>query len=235
MKYKIFFFLLISSCVNNTYTQKSNFLYSAKGFALIERQITEYANTSFLVSHNKLKLGTKVRISNPSNKKFIETVVKKKIKYNNFYKVSISENIAKQLSLNTSFPYVEITEIRLNKSFIAKKAITENIEKKIANKAPVTKINIDNLTNPKKTKKNKKDTYSILVAEFYNFRSAEILKERLKTILVNSNYQLIHINKKSNKSYQLLMGPYNTINKLKNDYISLSDSNFEDLDIKIND
>ena len=78
MKYKIFFFLLISSCVNNTYTQKSNFLYSAKGFALIERQITEYANTSFLVSHNKLKLGTKVRISNPSNKKFIETVVKKK-------------------------------------------------------------------------------------------------------------------------------------------------------------
>ena len=31
------------------------------------------------------------------------------------------------------------------------------------------------------------------------------------------------------------MGPYNTINKLKNDYIVLSDSNFEDLDIKINE
>ena len=31
------------------------------------------------------------------------------------------------------------------------------------------------------------------------------------------------------------MGPYNTINKLKNDYIVLNDSNFEDLDIKIND
>jgi hypothetical protein len=31
------------------------------------------------------------------------------------------------------------------------------------------------------------------------------------------------------------MGPYNTINKLKNDYSILNDSGFEDLDIKIND
>ena len=31
------------------------------------------------------------------------------------------------------------------------------------------------------------------------------------------------------------MGPYNTINKLKNDYNILSQSKFEDLDIKIND
>ena len=31
------------------------------------------------------------------------------------------------------------------------------------------------------------------------------------------------------------MGPYKTINKLKNDYTMLTDSNFEDLDIIIND
>ena len=55
------------------------------------------------------------------------------------------------------------------------------------------------------------------------------------TILVSSNYNLIYISKKNKNSYKLLMGPYNTINKLKNDYIVLSDSNFEDLDIKIND
>ena len=54
-------------------------------------------------------------------------------------------------------------------------------------------------------------------------------------ILENSNYQLIYIDKKNDKSYELLMGPYNTINKLKNDYIVLNDSNFEDLDITIND
>jgi len=54
-------------------------------------------------------------------------------------------------------------------------------------------------------------------------------------ILVNSNYQLIYINRKSDKSYELLLGPYNTIKKLKNDYNILNDSNFEDLDIIIND
>ena len=48
-------------------------------------------------------------------------------------------------------------------------------------------------------------------------------------------YLILNINKKSDKSYELLMGPYNTINKLKNDYIVLNDSNFEDLDIIIND
>ena len=31
------------------------------------------------------------------------------------------------------------------------------------------------------------------------------------------------------------MGPYYTINKLRNDYIVLTDSNFEDLDIINND
>jgi len=55
------------------------------------------------------------------------------------------------------------------------------------------------------------------------------------SILISSNYKQIYIKKKNDKSYRLLMGPYNTIKKLKNDYIVLSDSNFEDLDIIIND
>ena len=44
-----------------------------------------------------------------------------------------------------------------------------------------------------------------------------------------------YVNKNNDKSYELLMGPYNTINKLKNDYSVLSNSGFEDIDIKIND
>ena len=86
--------------------------------------------------------------------------------------------------------------------------------------------------NPTKIKPK---SYSILVADFYSFESAEILKKKLETVLGYSNYQLIYINKKNNKSYELLMGPYNTIKKLKNDYIVLNDSKFEDLDIKINE
>ena len=126
-------------------------------------------------------------------------------------------------------------EVKTNKSFIAKKAITENIEKKIANKAPVEKININNIAKIKKNKKSKPKNYSILVAEFYNKESAKFLKEKLSSNLLNSNYHLIYIKKNNEKSYELLMGPYNTINKLKNDYIALNDSNFEDLDIITHD
>ena len=193
-------------------------------------------NIDFSVSHHKLKLGTKIRISNPSNNKFLETTTVKKIKYDNFYKVLISSSVVEKLELDSNFPYIEINEIKTNKSFVAEKAITEIIEKRIANKAPVSKINIANLSVEKPSiKRKKKKIYSILVAEFYNLESAELLKKRFETILTNSNYQLIYINKRNNQSYELLMGPYNTINKLKNDYIALNDSNFEDLDIKLND
>jgi len=236
MKYKIIIFLLFSSCVNNMNVNKNSFTYSSKGFAqIIDTSFLENVNDISFVSHNKLKLGSKLRIFNPNNKKSIEAIVKKKILHDDFYKILISRDAADELELNRAFPYVEITEIKLNKSFIAEKAITENVEKKIANKAPVTKININNLSKLKKSRKTTIKTYSILVAEFYRLESAEVLKKRLELILNNSNYQLIYINKKNNKSYELLMGPYNTINKLKNDYIALNVSNFEDLDIKIND
>ena len=235
MKYKIIPFLFLLSCVNMN-SSKNNFSYSAKGFAKIENNYSLQTGSDFFyVSHNKLKQGTKIRISNPNNEKFVEAIVGEKIKYDNFYKVLISIKILKELNLDIDFPYVEINEIKSNKSFIAKKAITDIAEKKIANKAPVASINIDNLSKVIKVKKIRSKDYSILVAEFYNLESAEFLKIRLESILQNSNYQLIYINKNNNKSYDLLLGPYNTINKLKNDYIILNDSDFEDLDIKIND
>ena len=235
MKYKIILILFLTSCSNYSYNNKSSFSYYGKGFAYIEKIQTSDSKDDVYISHNRLKIGTKVRITNPNNKKFIERIVKKKINYDNFYKILISQQTAVKLELDLNFPYVEINEIKSNKSFIAKKAVMENIEKKIANKAPVSKINISNLSVKNKIKPLKKKTYSIIVAEFYSLKSAKTLQERLMIILENSNYQLIYIDKKNDKSYELLMGPYNTINKLKNDYIVLNDSNFEDLDIIIND
>jgi len=235
MKYKIILLIFLSSCINNTYSNKNSFSHFAKGFAFVDNQSFVNLNNNFFVSHNTLKLGTKIRISNPSNDKSIEATIKKKIVYDNFYKVLISKDVAKKLKLNLRFPYVEITEIKKNKSFVAKKAITQNIEKKIANKAPVEAININNLSKKKYIPLTKNKSYSILVANFYNLESTEILKKRLVTILESSNYQLIYVDKRNEKSYELLMGPYNTINKLKNDYSILNNSGFEDLDIKIND
>ena len=48
-------------------------------------------------------------------------------------------------------------------------------------------------------------------------------EKKLKVRIINS------------KSVKLLSGPYNSIEMLKNDYISLNNFGFEDLDIKLND
>ena len=236
MKYKIIFFFLLASCTHYSSSGNNKPEYFSSGFVHIEQQKpTALKNDIFFISHNKLKIGTKIKITNPANNKSLEIKIKKKIKYDNFYKALISKSVAEELDLSLEFPYAEINEIKTNKSFIAKKAFTEVEEKKIANKAPIDIINIDNISKKKTTTKNKSISYSILVAEFYNLSSAEFLKTKLVSVLKDSNYQLIYINKLSKKKFQLLMGPYNTINKLKNDYIVLYDSNFEDLDIKINE
>ena len=128
-----------------------------------------------------------------------------------------------------------MNEIKPKKSFVAKKAITQIEERKIANKAPIDQININNISRKKIIDKKKERSYSIRVADFYSLSSAKFLKKKLSTILKDSNYKLIYIEKINEKKYELLMGPYNTINKLRNDYIVLTDSNFEDLDIINND
>jgi len=236
MSYKLVIFFLLVSCTNYSSNFEKKSGYSASGFAYIEKNIpSKLENEKFFISHNKLRTGTKVNIINPLNKKSLELQIKKKIEYDNFYKVLISKSIVKELELSLEFPFVEITEIIPMKSFIAKKAITQDEEKKIANRAPIDLININNISKEKKLEIKKEKSYSIRVTDFYSLNSAEFLKERLLTILKDSNYKLIYIKKINEKKYELLMGPYNTINKLRNDYIVLTDSNFEDLDIIIND
>ena len=127
MKYKIIILFFLTSCTSNTYLDKGSFTYSAKGFAKIESQSFSNLDDKFFVSHNKLSLGTKIILTNPTNEKSLEMIIRKKVKYNNFYKVLISQEIAERLNLDLNFPYIEINEIKINKSFIAKKAVTENI------------------------------------------------------------------------------------------------------------
>lgn len=230
MKYKIILFLLITSCINYSSSNKLVQTYSGKGFAFI------VDSEDFFVSQNNLKNGTKIMISNPHNKKQIKLVIKEKIKYNNFYKVLISSSVAQKLNLGIDFPYVEINEIKNNKSFVAEKSITQDVEKMIANKAPVEKVSISNISKVKKNKDfkdKKKNRFVIVVAEFYSFESANSLKNKLETNLKSYNLNSIFIKKRNSTNFQLFLGPYKAINVLKNDYIALNESGFEDLDIII--
>ena len=87
---------------------------------------------------------------------------------------------------------------------------------------------------PKNIKVNKENIY-ILVASFYTDDAAILLKKRIIQEVANYDNKKLRIKKKSSKEFEVLSGPYKSINLLKNDYIDLKNFGFEDLDIFINE
>ena len=161
MKYSsilLFFFLISCSPQLTTLNQKKP--YSAKGIAYIYNDKDFYQkiikgkmnNDKMQISHQYLKTGTLVKISNPKNKESIVLKNIKRIRYPDFYKILITESVAKKLKLNKELPILEIIEIKKNKSFIAAKAKIYSEEKKIPSKAPVATVQISNISKNKKKK-----------------------------------------------------------------------------------
>ena len=243
MKFKLFcIFLLIVSCSSNYTTLDKKGPYNSKGFAYIYNEqdyqnkiIKGKLNNSILqVSHKDLRLNTLIKIINPKTKESLVIKNQRRIKYPDFYKILISKPVAEKLNLNNEMPVVEILELKKNKSFIAKKAKIFNEEKKISSNAPVTSVEISNISQNKKVKKLAKEKVSILIASFYSVESAEFLRQRIIKEIPNFDNKKIKINKKNNKEINLISGPYKSVNLMKNDYIQLKKFGFEELDIILN-
>ena len=138
--------------------------------------------------------------------------------------------MADKLELDINNPYVEVLSIRKNDKFIAKEASIFEEEKNVANKAPVTSININDLSvsTPKIEVKKKKRTYIINIAEFYFLESAEAVINRFEKKV---NLENIKIKKISKNKFKVYFGPYASFNSMKETYLSLNELGFEDLDI----
>ena len=63
----------------------------------------------------------------------------------------------------------------------------------------------------------------------------KFLKKRIVIETPNFNIKKLKIRKKTSKNYEVLAGPYKSINLLKNDYIGLKKFGFEELNIFINE
>ena len=159
MKYKLFiFFILIFSCSSN-YTKVDNRKsYSASGFAYIFNE-NDYElkkikkklnNEYFQIAHKDLRVGTLIKLINPKTKESIVLKNLKKIDYPDFYKILITKPVAVKLKIDKELPLIEILEIKKNKSFIAKRAKIFEEETKIPLKAPVTSVQISNISKKKK-------------------------------------------------------------------------------------
>ena len=104
-------------------------------------------------------------------------------------------------------------------------------EKKVAEKAPVDGIKINDL-NQKKVKKDKvkkkKFSYIIKVADFYYKESANSMAERIKDESLINNVAIVKL---SETKYRVLIGPFNDIKSLQNSFEKMGMFNFENLEV----
>ncbi len=248
MNYKILIliFLFIYSCTANTVnknkleTNVQTEFFSNKGFALIfnddlkKKKLVnkKLENRSLIIFQKNLKKDTSVKITNLINNKSIIAKVGPNSKYPNFYNSVISQRIFDELDLNHNEPYVEITTISTNSTFLAKKAKMHEEEKEVADKAPVDGISINDLSiNKKKIKKNKNIdnfTYIIKLADFYYEKSAKMMQKRIKDELNLNNSRIIKI---SNTNYRVYFGPYDNLKSLKKTFDDINPLNFENIEI----
>ena len=240
MKFNIIFiFIFLTSCASNITKIENRSPHNSKGFAYIyndqdyEKKIISFKldNAKEQISVYNLKMNSLIKIINPKTKESLTLNNYKRIKYPDFYKILITEKVAKKLDLDPKLPLVELIEIKKNKSFVAEKAEIFNEEKKISSNAPVTSVQISNISKNNDSKKNIKDEFYIIIGTFFLFETAEFLVKRIKKEIPLYDTKKLKIVKKSDKEIKLLSGPYNSINLMKNDYIYLKDFGFEELDI----
>jgi len=242
----ILFLTLLASCEQNNL--KKNIInqelvtkYTNTGFTLVyndvlkkEKKISKKIdNRSLLIFHKSLKKNSFVKITNPINQKtVIAEVVSNKAKFSDFYNSVITLRVAEELSLDLKEPYIDIFLISQNSVFIAKKAKTFTEEKKVAEKAPVDGIKIDNLDNSSLQKKEiTKDQifkYSIKIADFYYKDSAKNMVDRITN---ETNIKNPIIRTITNTKYRVLLGPFNDIKKLEDSFNEIKLLNFENIEI----
>ena len=249
MQYKfLFIFFLIISCAQNSYqsiNKKESF--SSKGLAYIYNEDDynneiikkELNNNSFEIAHKSLRPGTLLKVINLYTNDEIVLKNTKRIDYPDFYKILITKPVADKINLQRNLPFVEIFEIKKNKSFIAKKTKIYEEEEKIHSNAPVEKVKIDNISKNKTPIKKIKNLQGvkihIIIGEFYSKESVNLLKRRINRDLTGYNSKKLFTKTINTNKIRLLSGPYKSINLMKNDYILLKNFGFEELDININE
>lgn len=212
--------------------------FSSKGFALIydnsvfENKIVDKKlnNDQNYVLHSFLKNNVLVSISNPFNSKSLTAKIRRTTSYPSIYNIVITKKMADKLELDINNPYVEVLSIRENDKFIAKEASIFDEEKKVANKAPVTSINVNDMSSStvKIKVKKKEPSYIIDIAEFYFLESAETVKIKFEK---EANLENIKIKKISKNKFKVYSGPHAYFNTVKDIYFSLNKLGFENLNI----
>ena len=243
--------IFLNSCVNypinidkKIETKARTNYFLNKGFALVynddlyKKKLikAKIENRSLIIFQKNLKEDSTVKITNLINSKYIIAKVGKMTEYPFFYNSVISPRISEELEINELEPYIEIKEIIVNSSFVAKKAKTFDEEKKVSGKAPIDSISVNNLNDSiqKKEKKIKKSkfNYIIKIADFYFINTAKSMIVRIKKETSVNNVRIQNL---SSTQYRVFLGPFNNINSLQKAFNDISTLEFENIEIIKND
>ena len=247
MKYKfilLYLFILLNSCTSyNSKEISSNYpileKFTNSGFTLIfnndlykDKVITKKINErDLIIFQRNLKKGTAVKISNPFNEKTIIAKVGDNAVYPNFNNSVVSIRIANELEIDINEPYIILEEIRDNALFIAKKSKTFDEEKKVADKAPVDSISVNDLNEKIEKKiviKKKNFSYMVKIADFYYKKTADEMANRVK---IELNLNTVGINKINENKFRVFLGPYTSLNSLQIAYNGIEELGFENIEI----
>ena len=248
MHYKIFIILLffLNSCstpdMGTTEIFKkhdANNIFVNKGFGLMyednlykSKDVTKKIDDrSLIIFQKNLKKDTKVKITNLLNNKSILARVGVNAKYPLFYNAVLSKRIFDELELSLDEPYIQILEVTEGTTFVAKKAKMFDEEKKVADKAPVDGISINDLnTSQVKEKIDKKVKYDYIVkvADFYYLKSAQTMK---KKIINETSIKKVSIKEISNNNFRVFLGPFNKVELIKKAFNDMNIINFENLEV----
>ena len=228
---------------------KERKFYSSNGFALIysdslfeqgaihkklnnnEIIDNKLNNEQIIALHSSLKKNTIIKIINPDTSIAVKTKIFRKSNYPKIFNIVLSNKIATILELDIDNPYVEVFEVKKNKTFIAKESNIFEEEKQVAESVPIDEVKMDDLSEDqmiRKKKLNKKNNFTLVISDFYYYDSAQKLKEELTKKIQINNFSVKKIN---DTKYRLSVGPFKSFNALKSIYISLNNLGFEDLNI----
>ena len=243
---KLFFLIFLCSCTTSNFNldynkkKKPDIIYSNVGFTLIydetliKKKIIskKMSKRSLEIFQKDIKRNKMVKVTNLINNKSIIAVVSSKSKYPSFYNSVISKRIADELDINTMEPYVKILEINNNTTFVAKKSKMFEEEKKVADKAPVIEITINNIGLSAKDSQIETNikpfNYIIKLGDFYYENSAKILVNK---ILNEFDYINVKIKKLSQNKHRVFVGPFKNISSLKDAFNDILKLNFENIEI----
>jgi len=248
-----FSILLLGACadykIDKTKETKERKFYSSKGFALIysdklfeqggiDKKLNnneiidnKLNNEQIIALHSSLKKNTLIKIINPDTSIVVETKIFRKAEYPNIFNIVLSKKTATILELNLDNPYVEVLEIKKNKTFVAKEGNIFEEEKQVAESAPIDEVKMDDLSEVQmdvRKKYDKKNNFVLVISDFYYYDTAQNLKEELIKKTQINNFSVKKIN---DTKYRLSVGPFKDFTALKSIYISLNNLGFEGINI----